>query len=71
MQAAFERHDETGGKILKPFKLKEVLKSAGYCLNHRVLNSLQRRYGTEDGQVKFNDYFMCVLRLNKMIGEFN
>lgn len=50
------------------FELREALHSAGYKLNTKVLNVLMHRYGNRKGQIHFDDFMMCAVKLKTMIG---
>ena len=66
----FKLHDKDGSGFLSAFGLRQALNSAGYRLNHHILNILAHRYSSKNGMISFDDYMMCAVRLKAMIGEF-
>nr|CAH7752574.1 unnamed protein product [Callosobruchus chinensis] len=52
------------------FELREALNSAGFKLNSRILNILMHRYGGKNGQIHFDDFMMCAVKLKTMIDIF-
>ena len=60
-------HDNSGH--LSSFELRQALTSAGYQVNNHVLQSLVLRYGDKDGQILFDDFIMCAVKLKAMIGK--
>ncbi|XP_018579516.1 calpain-A isoform X2 [Anoplophora glabripennis] len=52
------------------FELREALNAAGYRLNNRILNVLMHRYGNKKGEINFDDFMMCTIKLKTMIDIF-
>ncbi|KAJ8959428.1 hypothetical protein NQ318_022119 [Aromia moschata] len=52
------------------FELREALNSAGYRLNTHVLNILMHRFGNKRGEIHFDDFMMCAIKLKTMIDLF-
>lgn len=65
---AFDK-DRTGE--LSTFELREALASAGYRVNQRILNAVIVRYGNDGGNVSFEDFIGCAVKLRRMIEIFN
>ncbi|CAH1119743.1 unnamed protein product [Phaedon cochleariae] len=53
------------------FELREALNSAGYRLNNRVLSVLMHRYGNKLGQINFDDFMLCSIKLKTMLDIFD
>lgn len=68
-QAVFKLYDKDSTGYLNGFELRQALNSAGYKLNNHMLNVLVHRYGSKNGQVAFDDFIMCAVRLKTMIGN--
>ncbi|XP_059488829.1 calpain-A-like [Neocloeon triangulifer] len=66
----FKDYDKNNSGMLSNFELREALASAGYQLNYRILNVLMHRYGTKEGQITFDDFIACAVRLRCMIDMF-
>jgi hypothetical protein len=62
-------YDRDNSGQLSSFELRQALTSAGYQVNNHVLQSLVLRYGNKDGQILFDDYIMCTIKLKAMIGK--
>ncbi|KAJ9595245.1 hypothetical protein L9F63_013455 [Diploptera punctata] len=69
-KAVFKLYDKDGSGCLSPFELRQALNSAGYRLNHHILNILAHRYSSKNGLISFDDYMMCAVRLKAMIDMF-
>ncbi|CAH1283118.1 unnamed protein product [Diabrotica balteata] len=52
------------------FELRDALNSAGFKLNNRVLNILMHRYGNKNGEMEFEDFMMCAIKLKSMMDHF-
>lgn len=63
-------YDEDRSGSLSGFELREALNSAGYHVNNKVLNSLMHRYGSNNGEIQFDDFIMCAIKLKTMFGKF-
>ena len=61
--------DEDNSGHLSSFELRQALTSAGYHVNNHVLQSLVLRYGDSSGQITFDDFIMCAVKLKAMIGK--
>jgi len=64
LASAGNHYKYTTSKIY--FTKKNFLK--GYNVNNKVLESLALRYGNEKGQVMFDDFIMCAVKIKCMIG---
>ncbi|XP_073995025.1 calpain-A-like isoform X2 [Rhodnius prolixus] len=69
-KAVFESYDKAKTGYLEPFSLNEALKSAGFKLNNRVRNALCHIYASSDGRIRFDDFFMCAVRLDTVMNNF-
>ncbi|XP_034934102.1 calpain-A isoform X2 [Chelonus insularis] len=69
-RAVFRLYDREGTGYLSAFELRQALNSAGYKLNNHILNILVHRYGTKEGNITFDDFIMCAVRLKTMIDIF-
>jgi hypothetical protein len=66
-QRIFKQYDRDQSGNLSAFELRQALSSAGYQLNSRILNVLMQRYGTNEGEITFDDFIACAVRLRCMI----
>ncbi|EDW31503.1 GL10930 [Drosophila persimilis] len=69
-KAIFKVYDVENTGRVSGFQLREALNSAGYHLNNRVLNVLGHRYGSRDGQIAFDDFIMCAVKIKTYIEIF-
>lgn len=67
-KAIFKTHDVDNSGKLSTFELRDALEASGYKLSNRVLNALCHRYGTRDGNVAFDDFIMCAVKIKTMMG---
>ncbi|KRT83112.1 HLH domain-containing protein [Oryctes borbonicus] len=66
----FRLYDKDNSGTLDGFELRQALNSAGYHLNNHILNILMHRYGNKQGQLEFDDFIMCAVKLKTMINIF-
>lgn len=71
LQSVFKIYDHDNSGHLSSFELRQALTSAGYHVNNKVLESLVLRYGDPQGQVMFDDFIMCAVKLKCMIGKLS
>ncbi|XP_047468422.1 calpain-A-like isoform X1 [Penaeus chinensis] len=64
----FRLYDKDSSGHLCSFELRQALNSAGYRLNNHVCNALMLRYGDDQGQIAFDDFIMCSVKLKTMMG---
>lgn len=64
----FKVHDRDESGKLSTFELRDALESSGFKVSNRVLNALAHRYGTRDGNVAFDDFIMCAVKVKTMMG---
>ncbi|XP_071050221.1 calpain-A-like isoform X2 [Onthophagus taurus] len=64
---AFRLYDRDNSGTLDGFELRQAFTSAGYNLNYRVLNILMHRYGNQNGQMEFDDFINCAVKLKTML----
>ncbi|XP_058462304.1 calpain-B-like isoform X3 [Malaya genurostris] len=69
-KAVFKLYDKKQAGHLNPFELKVALQSAGYNLNNKILNSLMHRYGSKEGEIWFDDFVTCAVKIKTMIDIF-
>lgn len=68
-KAVFKLYDRDQSGHLNPFELRAALQSAGYNLNNKILNSLMHRYGSREGEIWFDDFITCAVKIKTMIGK--
>ncbi|KAL1383959.1 hypothetical protein pipiens_013096 [Culex pipiens pipiens] len=69
-KAVFKLYDRDQSGHLNPFELRAALQSAGYNLNNKILNSLMHRYGSREGEIWFDDFITCAVKIKTMIDIF-
>ncbi|XP_055625913.1 calpain-B-like isoform X2 [Toxorhynchites rutilus septentrionalis] len=70
-KAVFKLYDQGKTGHLNPFELRSALQSAGYHLNNNILNSLMHRYGSKEGEIWFDDFITCAVKIKTMIDIFS
>lgn len=66
----FTAFDKDGSGYLNTFELRAALGSAGYQVNQHILKALVLRYGNDDGNIAFEDFIGCAVKLRTMIEIF-
>ncbi|XP_062565591.1 calpain-B-like isoform X2 [Armigeres subalbatus] len=69
-RAVFKLYDTDRSGHLNPFELRTALQSAGYHLTNKILNSLMHRYGSREGEIWFDDFITCAVKIKTMIDIF-
>lgn len=69
-RAVFKLYDTRRTGSIDGFHLRGALNSAGYHLNNRLLNALAHRYGSREGQIPFDDFLMCAIKVRTFIEMF-
>lgn len=62
-------YDKDKSGSLNGTELRQAFNSAGYRLNNAVLNILMHRYGNKSGNMDFDDFVMCAVKLKSMMGK--
>ncbi|KAE9522347.1 hypothetical protein AGLY_017259 [Aphis glycines] len=68
-KTVFKMYDKESKGYINGFELRQALNSVGYHLNTHILNIMCHRYATKDGNIMFDDFIMCAVRLKTMIGK--
>ncbi|XP_056638162.1 calpain-A-like isoform X3 [Diorhabda sublineata] len=63
-------YDKDQSGTFSGFELRQALNSAGFRLNNKILNILMHRYGNRNGEMDFEDFMMCAIKLKTMIELF-
>ncbi|XP_070491574.1 calpain-B-like [Chironomus tepperi] len=66
----FTLYDRDSNHILDPYELRDALGSAGYRLNHHIINTLIYRYGSGNEGIPFEDFIMCAVKVKTMLDHF-
>ncbi|KAG8225420.1 hypothetical protein J437_LFUL004620 [Ladona fulva] len=67
----FKHYDKDNSGYLDVTELRQALNSAGYKLNKKILCLLAYRYAGRNGEISFDDFIMCAVRLKGMIETFH
>lgn len=70
-KSVFKKHDVDKSGTINAFELKTALKESGYKLHSRVLTALVLRYANKDGQIEFDKFIGCAVKLKTMCEVFN
>ncbi|CAG9855571.1 unnamed protein product [Phyllotreta striolata] len=63
-------YDQDKSGTFSGFEFRDALTSAGYKVNSKILNILMHRFGNKTGQLEFDDFVMCSIKLKTMIDIF-
>ncbi|KAL7037807.1 hypothetical protein ACKWTF_009368 [Chironomus riparius] len=69
-RAVFTLYDKDNNHKLDAFELRDALGSAGYRLNHHIINTLIYRYGSGSQGIPFEDFIMCAVKVKTMLDHF-
>ncbi|XP_072885495.1 calpain small subunit 1b [Hemitrygon akajei] len=70
-QAVYKQFDADCSGTINSQELPGAFKAAGYPLNDDLYRLLYRRYANESGDMDFDNYIACLVRLDAMLRSFN
>ncbi|KFB50195.1 calpain, putative [Anopheles sinensis] len=70
-KAIFKEFDFDHNGHLSPFELRSALESVGFTLNNHIINKLMHRYCSKEGQIWFDDFITCAVKIRTMFDIFN
>lgn len=70
-QAVYKQFDADCSGTINSQELPGAFKAAGYPLNDDLYRLLYRRYADESGDMDFDNYIACLVRLDAMLRSFN
>lgn len=66
----FREYDQQHTSTLDSFELRSALTSAGFLVSNSTFKCLVMRYSDQRGQVFFDDFILCAVRLKTMFDTF-
>ncbi|XP_320457.4 calpain-A isoform X1 [Anopheles gambiae] len=69
-KGVFKQYDTDQSGRISPFELRAALQSAGYTLNNHIINMLMHRYGSKEGEIWFDDFITCAVKIRTMFDIF-
>ncbi|XP_048474376.1 calpain small subunit 1b isoform X2 [Rhincodon typus] len=69
-QAVYKRFDADKSGTINSQELPLAFEAAGYPLNDELYRLLYRRYANESGDMDFDNYISCLVRLDAMLRSF-
>nr|XP_020461264.1 calpain small subunit 1-like [Monopterus albus] len=69
-QAVYLKHDAGGSGVINAAGLPNAFRDAGFPLNDELLKVIARRYCNEDGNMDFDNFLGCLVRLDAMCRSF-
>uniref|UniRef100_A0A182N3N6 Calpain n=1 Tax=Anopheles dirus TaxID=7168 RepID=A0A182N3N6_9DIPT len=69
-KGVFKQYDSDQSGRISPFELRAALQSAGYTLNNHIINMLMHRYGSKEGEIWFDDFITCAVKIRTMFDIF-
>ncbi|KAM8853235.1 calpain small subunit 1b [Synchiropus picturatus] len=69
-QAIYQRHDRDGSGVISGCELPGTFQEAGFPLKDDLLNLVIRRYANEHGDMDFDNFIGCIVRLDAMCRAF-
>ncbi|XP_041035220.1 calpain small subunit 1b [Carcharodon carcharias] len=69
-QGIYKRFDADKSGTINSQELPGAFKAAGYPLNDQLYRLLYRRYANESGDMDFDNYIACLVRLDAMLRSF-
>ncbi|XP_055519694.1 calpain small subunit 1-like [Leucoraja erinacea] len=69
-QGVYKRYDADKSGTINSQELPGAFEAAGYPLNEELYRLLYRRYANESGDMDFDNYIACLVRLDAMLRSF-
>lgn len=69
-QGIYLSHDADGSGVICSRELPHAFKAAGFPLNDQLLKMIGRRYSDEHGDMDFDNFIGCLVRLDAMCRAF-
>jgi len=67
---AFLKLDADGSGYFNSYEFKKVLRFIGLNVSNSTFNAIVMRYSNKEGQVRFDDFVACVIKLRSMFDTF-
>ncbi|KAJ8280692.1 hypothetical protein GJAV_G00057840 [Gymnothorax javanicus] len=69
-QGVYKQHDADRSGVISADELPKAFKAAGFPLNDQLFQMIIRRYSDENGNMDFDNYVGCLVRLDAMCRAF-
>ncbi|KAM9782227.1 calpain small subunit 1a isoform X2 [Syngnathus typhle] len=69
-QAMYKTYDTDGSGVIGADELPNAFKAAGFPLSEQLFQMIIRRYSDESGNLDFDNYIGCLVRLDAMCRAF-
>ncbi|XP_075876078.1 calpain small subunit 1a [Nelusetta ayraudi] len=69
-QGVYKSYDSDGSGVISADELPNAFRAAGFPLNDQLFKMIIRRYSDEDGNMDFDNYVGCLVRLDAMCRAF-
>ncbi|CAN9493068.1 unnamed protein product [Ophioblennius macclurei] len=69
-QGVYLKHDRDGSGVICTRELEDAFRDAGFPLNSELYKLIIRRYSDEHGDMDFDNYIGCLVRLDAMCRAF-
>lgn len=69
-QCVYKKYDQDRSGIISAGELRGAVKAAGFPLNDEMFKMILRRYSDESGNMDFDNYISCLVRLDAMCRAF-
>ena len=68
-QKIFKEFDRDNNGNLSSFELRGALNADGMKVSNATFNALVIRYSDRNGNLRFNEFMLCAVRIKSMFGE--
>ncbi|XP_060574888.1 calpain-A-like isoform X3 [Ruditapes philippinarum] len=69
-KAVFKEFDKDNSGLLSTYELRGAFRSSGFKLSNRSLSAIILRFSNKKGEIEFDDFVLCAIRLKTMIASF-
>ncbi|XP_052766138.1 calpain-B-like isoform X6 [Mya arenaria] len=69
-KAVFKKYDKDSSGKLNTYELRNSFLASGFRLSNRALSSIILRFSNKKGEIEFDDFVLCSIKLKTMIASF-
>ncbi|XP_052269936.1 calpain-A-like isoform X3 [Dreissena polymorpha] len=69
-KTVFKEFDKDNSGLLSSYEMRNAFHASGFRLSNRALSAIILRFSNKKGEIEFDDFVLCAIRLKTMIASF-
>ncbi|KAH3699472.1 hypothetical protein DPMN_074428 [Dreissena polymorpha] len=69
-KAVFKEFDKESSGLRSSYEMRNAFHASGFRLSNQALSAIILRFSNKKGEIEFDDFVLCAIRLNTMIASF-